>query len=98
MVIGDRVIVGDIKEKWEAKKIYEEAKAAGEKATLLEQDRPNIFTNQIANIGPHETIVIQIEYQQSVRRSAGVFLLRVPTVVGPRYNPPPRGEASGEPE
>ena len=98
MVIGDRVIVGDIKEKWEAKKIYEEAKANGEKATLLEQDRPNIFTNQIANIGPHETIVVQIEYQQSVRQSGGAFSLRVPTVVGPRYNPPPRVDASGEPE
>jgi Ca-activated chloride channel family protein len=96
MVVGDRVIVGDIKEKVEAKQIYEEAKAAGQKAALLEQDRPNLFTNQVANIGPHETIVIQIEYQMPVARSGGVYSLRVPTVAGPRYNPPPKLVASND--
>ncbi len=89
MVIGDRIIIGEIRERQQAKQIYEQAKAEGKKATLLEQERPNLFTNQIANIGPAETVVIQIEYQQPVRRSAGVFSLRVPTVVAPRYNPPP---------
>ncbi|WP_442583422.1 marine proteobacterial sortase target protein [Mesorhizobium sp. ASY16-5R] len=89
MVIGDRIVVGDIKEKQEAKQIYEKAKAAGLKAALLEQERPNIFTNQIANIGPRESIVIQIEYQQPVRLSSGVFSLRVPMVVAPRYSPLP---------
>ena len=94
MVIGDRVIIGEIKEKQEAKQIYETAKAEGKKATLLDQKRANIFTNRIANIGPHETILIQIEYQQPVRQSAGTFSLRVPTVVAPRYNPPPQVLAS----
>lgn len=88
MVIGDRVVVGDIKERQQAKAIYEKAKAAGQKAALLEQERANIFTNSIANIGPGETIIVQIEYQQPVRQSAGTFSLRVPMVVGPRYNPP----------
>jgi len=96
MVIGDRVIIGDIKEKVEAKQIYEQAKAAGQKTALLEQERPNLFTNQVANIGPHETIVIQIEYQMPVAQSGGVYSLRVPTVVGPRYNPPPRLVASSD--
>jgi Ca-activated chloride channel family protein len=96
MVIGSRVIVGDIKEKREAKHIYEEAKAKGEKAALLEEERPNIFTNQVANIGPGETIVVQIEYQEAIRQSGGVFSLRVPLVVGPRYNPPAQIEMSGE--
>ena len=98
MVIGDRIIVGDIKERQEAKRIYEQAKANGEKTALLEQERPNIFTNQVANIGPNETIVIQIEYQQPVRQSGGVFSLRVPMVVAPRYNPAPELVASASAE
>ena len=87
MVIGDRVIVADIKEKQKAREIYEQAKSEGKKATLIEQQRPNVFTNAVANIGPHEKVVIQIEYQQAVRLSDERFSLRVPLVVAPRYNP-----------
>ena len=89
MVIGDRVIIGDIKERQEAKRIYEAAKVAGQKASLLEEERPNIFTNSIANIGPHESIVVQIEYQETVHLSNSVFSLRLPLVVSPRYSPRP---------
>lgn len=94
MVIGERIIVGDIKERQEARQIYEEAKAKGQKTALLDQERANVFTNQVANIGPYETIVIQIEYQEAIRQSGGVFSLRVPTVVAPRYVPEPRLVAS----
>lgn len=87
MVIGDRVIVADIKEKQAAREIYEKAKSEGKKATLIEQQRPNVFTNAVANIGPHEKVVIQIEYQQAVRLADERFSLRVPLVVAPRYNP-----------
>ena len=69
--------------------VYEQAKAAGHKATLLEQERPNIFTNSVANIGPGETVLVQIEYQEPVRQSGDMFSLRVPLVVAPRYNPTP---------
>ncbi|CAN5443472.1 marine proteobacterial sortase target protein [soil metagenome] len=96
MVVGERVIIGDIKEKQEAKQIYEDAKARGEKVALLEQERPNLFTNQIANIGPNETVVIQIEYQQPIRVSGGISYLRVPLVVAPRYNPAPEIAVSQE--
>ena len=61
MVVGDRVIVGDIKERQQAKAIYEQARATGRKAALTEQERPNIFTNSVANIGPGETVLVQIE-------------------------------------
>ncbi|MEJ2123376.1 MAG: VIT domain-containing protein [Alphaproteobacteria bacterium] len=87
MVVGDRVIIGEIKEKQQAKKIYEKAKREGKKATLMEQERPNVFTNSVANIGPRETIIIQMEYQQSLPQSNSQFSLRVPLVVAPRYNP-----------
>lgn len=87
MVIGDRLIVADIKEKQAAREIYEKAKSEGKKATLIEQQRPNVFTNAVANIGPHEKVVVQIEYQQAVRLADERFSLRVPLVVAPRYNP-----------
>jgi Ca-activated chloride channel family protein len=89
MVIGGRVIIGEVKEKSQAKEIYEQAKLEGKKASLLEQNRPNVFTNSVANIGPRETVVIQIEYQEAVKQSGGQFSLRVPLVVAPRYNPKP---------
>jgi Ca-activated chloride channel family protein len=89
MVVGDRIVVGEIKERQQARVIYEQAKQNGQKAALTEQERPNIFTNSVANIGPGETVLVQIEYQEPVRQSAGEFSLRVPMVVGPRYNPAP---------
>ena len=89
MVIGDRIVVGEIKERGEAKAIYEAAKRSGHKASLIEQERPNIFTNSVANVGPGERVVVQIEYQEPVHRSGNMSSLRVPLVVAPRYNPPP---------
>ncbi|MBX4948192.1 marine proteobacterial sortase target protein [Rhizobium binae] len=89
MQVGERFIEGQIKPRQEAREIYEQAKAEGKKTALLEQQRPNIFTNQVANIGPGEEIVVQIEYQQSVQQSGGEFSLRFPMVVAPRYNPAP---------
>ena len=89
IVSGTRVIVGEVKEKVEAKQIYEEAKAKGQSAALLEQIRPNMFTNSVANIGPHEMIVVQIEYQQSITPKDGAYALRLPLVVAPRYQPAP---------
>src|SRR6185436_15714269 len=89
MVIGDRIVVGEIKERQQARAIYEQAKQNGQKAALTEQERPNIFTNSVANIGPGETVLVQIEYQEPVAQSGSEFSLRVPMVVAPRYNPIP---------
>jgi Ca-activated chloride channel homolog len=89
MVVGDRVIVGNIKERQQARAVYQQAKQSGRKAALVEQERPNIFTNSIANIGPGETVLVQIEYQEPVHQSGDEFSLRMPMVVGPRYNPAP---------
>jgi Ca-activated chloride channel homolog len=89
IVAGNRVIVGEVKERQEAKAIYEAAKRDGQTAALLEQERPNIFTNSVANIGPHDAVVVQIEYQETVKQSDGTFTLRLPLVVAPRYNPAP---------
>jgi Ca-activated chloride channel family protein len=89
MIVGDRVVVGDIRERQQARAVYEQAKQNGQKAALTEQQRENIFTNSVANIGPNETVLVQIEYQEPVAQSGNEFSLRVPMVVGPRYNPAP---------
>ncbi len=87
MHIGDRLVEGRIKEREEAKKIYHDAKQSGRRAALVEQERPNIFTTSVANIGPGDSVLVEIEYQQSLRYYDGEFGLRFPMVVGPRYVP-----------
>ncbi|MEM6627482.1 MAG: marine proteobacterial sortase target protein [Pseudomonadota bacterium] len=89
IIIGDRFIEGNIKERQEARRIYEEAKAQGVRAGLVEQERPNLFTTSVANIGPGETVAIQIEYQDKAQLTDGTWSTRFPLVVAPRYSPPP---------
>ena len=85
--IGDRVLEGLIKEKGEAKRIYEKAKQEGKKASLVEQQRPNLFTNSVAHIGPGEAVEVTIEYQQALGFENGEYRLRFPLAVTPRYVP-----------
>lgn len=87
MYIGERSIEGQIMEKQAAKKTYEEAKQKGQRASLVEQERPNIFTTNVANIGPDDEIIIEIEYQQNIRYDNEKFFLRFPMVVAPRFIP-----------
>ena len=87
MKIGKRVIEGQIQERSQAKKTYEKAKAKGQRASLVEQERSNIFTTSVANIAPHAPITIEIEYQDVVSYDQNRFSLRFPMVVGPRYIP-----------
>ncbi|HZF20196.1 MAG TPA: marine proteobacterial sortase target protein, partial [Burkholderiales bacterium] len=96
MRIGERVVEGEIRERGAAKKHYEAARDSGRRAALLEQERPNIFTSSVANIGPQEDVVVEIEYQQTLRYDAGAFSLRFPMTVGVRYIPgAPLAERSG---
>ena len=87
IVIGSRVIEGRIREKGEARAIYQQAKSEGKKAALVEQLRPNLFTNSVAHIGPSETVEVTIEYQQALGFENGEFHLRFPLAVAPRYVP-----------
>ncbi len=91
MIVGERIVEGRIKEREEAKRVYTEARAQGKKASLVEQERPNIFTTSVANIGPQEDIEIVIEYQEDLRYQGGRFELRFPMVVGPRFIPGAEG-------
>ncbi len=87
MTIGEREIIGEIKKKAEAKKIYKQAKKAGKKASLVEQERPNMFTNSLANIGPGEIVIVEITYIQKIKFDSGSFSLRFPMTINPRYIP-----------
>lgn len=100
MHVGERIIEGLIKERTQAAKIHDHAKKEGKRTSLVEQERPNIFTTSVANIGPGEHITVEIEYQETVRYDSGHFQLRFPMAVGQRYIPgtpviveqePPRG-------
>ena len=85
MFVGDRIIEGQIRERESARADYEAAKRSGVRASLVEQQRPNIFTTSVANIGPEETVEIVLELQDVVRYDSGEFRLRFPTVVAPRH-------------
>ncbi len=87
MRVGGRVIEGQIKERQAARAAYEAAKQEGRKASLIEQERPNLFTTSVAHIGPDEEIVVSIEYQEKLAYDNGTFRLRFPTAVTPRYVP-----------
>ena len=87
LVVGSRIVEGEIRERNAARQAYAQARGAGQRAALLDQERPNIFTTSVANIGPGETVVVELEYQQVLRYDSGRFSLRFPMVVGPRYIP-----------
>jgi len=85
MHVGERTIVGEIKEREEARAAYEGAKAAGQQASLLEQQRPNLFTTAVANIPPRGEIQVEIQYQHLAQWRDGRFSLRFPLGITPRY-------------
>src|SRR5690606_3182420 len=87
MHVGERRIEGRIMEKAEAERAYREAADNGQRASLVSGERPNVFVTSVANIGPGEDITVEIGYQDAVRYESGVFSLRFPMVVAPRYTP-----------
>jgi Ca-activated chloride channel family protein len=87
MTVGDRVVRGVVKERSKAKREYEHAKRAGKVASLLDQERPNIFTQSVANIGPGADVQISISYCETLKWKDGQFNFEFPMVVGPRYIP-----------
>ncbi|MEW8028093.1 MAG: marine proteobacterial sortase target protein [Candidatus Thiodiazotropha sp.] len=87
MQIGERVIEGRIEEKVEAQRIYQKARDNGQRASLMKQQRANIFSVSLSNIAPGEKIRVVIEFQQQARFTEGRFELRLPLVIAPRYIP-----------
>jgi len=88
MQIGDEIIVAKIKEREQAKKDFEQAKEEGKSASLLEQQRPNVFSMSLANLMPQEQVEIELRYTELLVPTDSVYEVVFPTVVGPRYASP----------
>ena len=83
--VGDRFIEGEIREKEQARKVYEQARREGKKTSLVQQQRANLFTTHVANVAPGELVVVEIEYLEELRYESGRFQLRFPMTLTPRY-------------
>lgn len=95
MTIGERKIVATVKEREAARQEYEQAKEQGKSASLLEQQRPNVFQMNVANILPGDTIKVELKYTELLVPTDGVYEFVYPTVVGPRYSNQPEATAPG---
>jgi Ca-activated chloride channel family protein len=93
MLVGGRTVKGKIKKREEAKQIYEDARRNGNVASLLDQERPNIFTQSVTNIMPGEKVKIVLSYVETLKYEDGNYEFVFPMVVGPRYIP---GNAVGK--
>jgi Ca-activated chloride channel family protein len=94
MTVGEEVIEARIQERQAAKKTFNDAKDAGKSASLLEQERPNVFSMHVANIMPGETVTIELHYSELLVPEEGTYEFVYPTVVGPRYSTIPEAGAA----
>ena len=85
MTVGGRTIEARIQEKGQARATYEQARQEGRTASLLEQERPNVFQMSVANILPGDEVKVELDYSELLRPEEGVYSFVYPTVVGPRY-------------
>ncbi len=85
MKIGEQTVIAQIREREEAKQEFEQAKSEGKSSSLLEEQRPNVFTMDVANIMPGDVVEIELHYTEMILPAEGVYQFVFPTVVGPRY-------------
>jgi Ca-activated chloride channel homolog len=93
MTIGERTIIAKIQEREQARQEYEQAKQEGKSASLLEQQRPNVFQMNVANILPGDVIQVELSYTELLVPTDGIYEFVYPTVVGPRYSNQPEASA-----
>jgi Ca-activated chloride channel family protein len=96
MKIGERTIVAIVKERKQARQDYDNAIKNGQSATLLEQQRPNVFQMNVGNIMPGDVIEVELQYAELLIPENGIYEFDYPTVVGPRYNSPNNATASND--
>ena len=95
MHTGDREIIAEIREREQARREYEEARELGQTASLLEQERPNVFKMNVANILPGDSIAVRLSYTELLVPTEKQYEFVLPTVVGPRYSPEAVNEILG---
>jgi Ca-activated chloride channel family protein len=96
MRIGDDLIVAKIKQREAAKQEFETAKKEGKSASLLEQNRPNVFSMNLANLMPGDTVEIELRYTELLVPTDGIYEVVYPTVVGPRYSSQDEASATND--
>ena len=89
MSIGERTIIAKVREREQARREYEKARQAGQSVSLLEQQRPNVFQMNVANILPGDIIKVELQYTELLVPTSGAYEFVYPTVVGPRYSNQP---------
>jgi Ca-activated chloride channel family protein len=95
MTVGDRTVRGRVLRREEAQAVYDAARAGGQVASLLDQERPNIFTQSVANIMPGEKVTVTISYVETLKYEEGQYEFVFPMVVAPRYIPGQATSAGG---
>lgn len=93
MTVGSQVVTAKIREREVARQEFESAKKQGKSASLLEQQRPNVFTMNVANIMPGDEIRVELHYTELLVPTEGTYEFVYPTVVGPRYSNQPEASA-----
>ena len=83
--VGGRILEGEIQEREHATRVYQQARASGQTASLVEQERVNQFKTSLANIGPGEEVKVMIGFLANVDYQYGVFRLRLPTTFNRRW-------------
>ena len=87
MTVAGRRIDGVLKERGEARREYEEAIEAGHRASIVEEERPDVFTIRAGNIDAGEKAVVELEMAAPLGVADGEAEFRFPLVVAPRYIP-----------
>jgi Ca-activated chloride channel family protein len=95
MEVGDRVLEGVVREKEEARREMQHARQTGRRASLLEQQRPNVFRSRVTNVQPGDAVLVRVGFGFEVPFAAGRYRLRLPLVVAQRFVPAP---TPGEPQ
>jgi len=93
--LGEREIVAQIREKQRARLEYDSARREGKTTALLEQERPNVFSMNVANILPGDDVRVELQYTELIAPNEGLYRYVFPTVVGPRYRSPTASPANG---
>src|SRR5262249_61367480 len=91
----DGTVRGEIRRREDARAEYDRAIAAGYQAALLDQERPNVFTQRVGNLAPGKPVTVRIRTIETLRYERGTYRLAFPLVVGPRYVPAGMGARTG---
>lgn len=90
LTIGDEVVEAKIQKREDATKQYAAALTQGKTASLLNQQRPNVFEQRVGNIMPGDSVKVTLTYSEELVHDKGRYRFVVPAVVGPRFT----GESS----